>query len=117
MIKRSPRRVVRNFAIAIPFGLGLACLFVTQASAQSVSYCEQYARDYARRNSQGQALRSTGRGAAGGAIFGAIAGDAGTGAGIGALVGGITGTARQSSDYDYLYRIAYNDCINGRVRY
>ena len=113
----SPIRVVANFAKAVPIGLSLSCLFMAPTSAQSVSSCEQYARDYARRNSQGQALRSTGRGALGGAVIGGIAGDAGVGAGVGALVGGISGSARQSSDYDYLYRISYNDCINGRVRY
>ena len=117
MNELSPAGVVTKLIKAMPIGLGLSCLLLAPATAQSVSYCEQYARDYARRNSQGRALRDTARGAAGGAIFGAIAGDAGVGAGVGALIGGISGTSRESSDYDYLYRIAYDDCIRGRVRY
>ena len=112
-----PQWVTASFSVAIPIGLSLSCLLVAPASAQSVSSCEQYAREYARRNSQGRALRDTGRGAAGGAIFGAIAGDALAGAAIGAAVGGISGSVSESSDYDYLYRVAYNDCISGRVRY
>ena len=113
----SPFGAIAKLIVIAPISFSLSYLPLAPAAAQSVSYCEQYARDYARRNSQGQALRSTAEGAAGGAIFGAIAGDAGAGAGIGALIGGISGTSRESSDYNYLYRIAYDDCIRGRVRY
>jgi outer membrane lipoprotein SlyB len=82
----------------------------------SRSYCEEYARNYARRNSQGQTLRGAARGAAGGAIIGGIFGDAGTGAAAGAVFGGIRGGRRQSSDYNYLYNIAFDDCMSGRIR-
>ena len=84
--------------------------------AQSRSQCEQYARDYAKRNSRSHTLRGAAGGAAGGAIIGAIFGKPGRGAGIGAIVGVLEGGSRESSDYQRLYYIAYDDCIRGRVR-
>ncbi len=86
-----------------------------QSRQPSRSYCEEYARNYARRNSQGQTLGGAVRGAAGGAIIGGIAGDAGIGAGIGAALGGIRGGARESSDYNHLFNIAFEDCMQGRT--
>ena len=82
--------------------------------AQSRAQCEEYARNYARRNTRDHTLRGAAGGAAAGALFGAILGDAGAGAGVGAIVGGIGGGSRQSSDYRYLYNLAYDDCLRGR---
>lgn len=98
--------------------LSLQFYQVAPALAQqpSRSFCEEYARDYARRNSRGRTLTHAARGAAGGAIVGSIFGDAGLGAAIGAGAEGFRGGINQSRDYDYLYRIAFDDCMNGKVQ-
>ncbi len=83
--------------------------------AQSRSECEEYARNYAKRNKRDHTLRGAAGGAATGALFGAIFDDAGTGAGVGAIVGGLEGSSRESSDYQRLYNLAYDDCIRGRT--
>ncbi len=50
-------------------------------------------------------------------LFGsAVGGNAGRGAAAGALVGGgIRGSSSQSRDRDQLFRIAFDDCMRGRI--
>ena len=87
-----------------------------QSRPPSRSYCEEYARNYARRNSsEGQVLRGAAGGAARGALIGGIFGEAGKGAGAGAAFGAIRGGSRQSSDYNYLFNLAFDDCMQGRT--
>ena len=108
--------ILRISAFGLLGLIGLSSeLALAQYRRPSRTYCEQFARDYARRNSQGRALGEAATGAIGGAIIGGILGDAGTGAGIGALVGGIGGSSRESRDYNYLFNIAYDDCMRGRT--
>jgi outer membrane lipoprotein SlyB len=114
-----PKKLILKITVLGSLGLiGIQYHQIAPALAQqpSRSFCEEYARDYARRNSQGQSLSRAARGAAGGAAIGGIFGDAGLGAAIGASTGGIRGTIGKSQDYDYLYQIAFNDCMNGKVR-
>jgi hypothetical protein len=113
-IKQMPNRLILVISV-----IGLVKLLGLSGDpvlAQSRSYCEEYARDYAKRNTRSQTLRGTARGAASGALIGTIFGDAGKGAGIGAIAGTIGGGSRESSDYQRLYNLAYDDCIRGRTR-
>ncbi len=87
-----------------------------QYSSRSQSYCESYARDFADRYAKGGFFRGGARGAAGGAAIGAIIDGgrgAGTGAAIGSVVGILGGSSRRASDYDNLYRQAFDDCMRG----
>ncbi len=112
-IKQLPKRLILTIsAISLVKFIFLSSETVL---AQSRSYCEQYARNYAERNSRDETLRGAAGGAARGALFGAILGDAGAGAAVGAGVGAIRGSSRQSSDYNYLFNIAYDDCMRGRT--
>ncbi|GBF82476.1 hypothetical protein AsFPU1_3905 [Aphanothece sacrum FPU1] len=89
---------------------------LAQFDSRSPSFCESYARDFADRHAQGGFFRGGARGAATGAAIGAIADGgrgAGTGAAIGSVVGIIGGSARRASDYDSLYRQAFDDCMRG----
>ena len=113
-IKQLPKRLI--WTIGVISLIKLIALSNNTVLAQSRSYCEQYARDYARRNSRSHTLRGAAGGAATGALFGAIFGDAGKGAGIGAIVGTLEGSSRESSDYQRLYYLAYDDCMRGRGR-
>ena len=113
-IKQLPKRLILTISV-----IGLVKLIGLSGDmvlAQSRSECEEYARNYARRNARSHTLRGAAKGAATGALLGAIFDDAGTGAGIGAIVGVLEGDSRESSDYQYLYSIAYDDCIIGRVK-
>lgn len=89
---------------------------LAQYQSRSSSYCESYARDFADRYAKGGFFRGGARGAAGGAAIGAIIDGgrgAGTGAAIGSIVGIIGGSSRRASDYDGLYRQAFDDCMRG----
>ncbi len=113
-IKQLPKRLILTISV-----IGLVKIIGLSSDpvlAQSRSSCEEYARDYARRNTRSHTLSGAVEGAATGAVFGAIFGDAGKGAGVGAIVGGIEGGSRESSDYNYLYNLANDDCIRGRER-
>ena len=113
-IKQLPKRLILTISV-----IGLVKLIGLSSDAvlaQSPSYCEEYARDYAKRNTRDHTLRGAAGGAAGGALFGAVLGDAGAGAGVGAIIGGLEGGSRESSDYQNLYNLAYDDCMRGQTR-
>lgn len=107
-----------------PVAWGLIVAFLTAGMilagagtsfARSPAYCDNYARGYADHyaNAGGNVLGSALGGAALGALFGAIAGAPGTGAGIGAGVGALGGGVASANDWNYLYRQAYDRCMQG----
>ena len=86
-------------------------------SRPSAAECDAYARSYARDESrQGQILGATGLGSLGGFALGSIWAASGIGAAIGAGVGLIGGLIVRSDDAGQIYRVAYGDCMAGRVR-
>ncbi|ACK70482.1 hypothetical protein PCC7424_2054 [Gloeothece citriformis PCC 7424] len=90
----------------------------------SATYCDTFARNYANRSAQGGVIGGALTGAASGALLGnAFGGRRGAGrrsaqgASTGAVAGGIAGGVRQSSERDRLYRLAFEDCMNGNLTY
>ena len=78
--------------------------------------CDGYARNYAEQASKGKMAGKIFVDTLIGLGIGAATGGAGLGAAIGAGVGTIGGGVIKSKDYDKAYRIAYQDCMAGRVR-
>lgn len=89
----------------------------TSRPQPSATYCHTFASDFAQNRASGGVIGGALGGAAGGALIGSIFGGrgAGQGAAAGAVFGGMRGGSSQSSERDRIYRLAFDDCMNGNL--